>query len=70
MLLKKKPMSLLKNHKEMDKNLHKYKVKDLFNKQLNIMKKFQTTIKQDQSVINKTESNKINQVLIMLKKMN
>lgn len=70
MLLKKKLILQLKNHKAMDKNLHKHKVKDLYNKQLNLMKKFQTTIKQDQLVINKIEPNKIKQVVIMPKKVN
>lgn len=70
MLLKKKQMLLLKNHQGMDKSLHKHKVKDLYNKQLNLMKKFQTKIKLDQLVINKIEPNKISQVVIMSKKMN
>ena len=70
MLLKNKQMSLPKNHQGMDKSLHKHKVKDLYNKQSNLMKKFQTKIKLDQLVINKIEPNKISQVVIMSKKMN
>ena len=70
MLLKKKLISLLKNHQGMVKSLHKHKVKDLHNKQLNLMKKFQTKTKLDQLVINKIEPNIISQVVIMSKKMN